>query len=322
MTPYVGRNKNDQQDAKAICEAMSRPQHADRFVPHKTVEQQSLQMLVKVREGLVKRRTQVSNKIRGHAAEYGFVCAKGLIHLDDELAKMAESRFLPEQVRDLFAMLEGQYRHCNAQIRETDKKLMVLHRDNEMSLRLAEVPSIGPIGAMVLTAKAIDIKRFKSARDFAAWLGLTPKDHSTAVKRRMGGITRAGDEMTRSILVAGATSVLQQVMKGRSKCAPWLEKMAKEKPFKVVAVALANRTARIAWKMMITGERYRPGYMPEAAAAPQAAAPAAAAVDMWATPDSVERPVALSTCPQRQQPKTRGDSVLKKKKQTPVQASA
>ena len=258
VKPYVDRGKNDAADAEAICEAMSRPKVARRAVAAKTVEQQAGQMLIGVRDGLLKRRTQVSNTIRGYASEFGLVAAKGLAQLEPLLKRIGEDRTLPDLARDIFAMLAGQYRHVSAQIAEIEVRLMAFHRASARSRRLAEVPTIGPVIAAALAAKVADPKVFRSGRDFAAWLGLTPKNHSTAGKTRLGVITRAGDEMLRSLLVCGATAVIQQV-KRRKSGPTWLVAHIERKPPKLAAVALANKTARIAWKMMITDEPYDPG---------------------------------------------------------------
>jgi transposase len=267
VKPYVDRGKNDAADAEAICEAMSRPKVARRVVAAKTVEQQAGQMLIGVRDSLLKRRTQVSNTIRGYASEFGLVAAKGLAQLEPLLERISEDRTLPELVRDMFAMLAGQYRHVSAQIREIEVRLMAFHRASARSRRLAEVPTIGPVIAAALAAKVPDPKVFRSGRDFAAWIGLTPKNHSTAGKTRLGVITRAGDEMLRSLLVCGATAVIQRV-KRRKSGPSWLVSLIERKPPKLAAVALANKTARIAWKMMVTDEPYDP----HRHGAPQAAA--------------------------------------------------
>ncbi|MDA9488582.1 transposase, partial [Bradyrhizobium sp. CCBAU 11361] len=144
------------------------------------------------------------------------------------------------------------------QIAKLDKKLMQLHRSNEMSRRLAAIPGVGPIGATLLSIKVVDARGFKSARNFAAWLGLTPKNHSTAGKNRLGVITRAGDGMLRTVLVAGATAVIADMRRRENRSWPWLKDIIARKPPKLVAIALANKLARIAWKLMVSGERYRP----------------------------------------------------------------
>jgi transposase len=254
VKPYVKRNKNDAADAEAICEAMSRP--TMRFVPVKTAEQQAALMLAGMRDRLVRRRTQLSNAIRGHAAEFGLTAAKGLCRIGPLLARIAQDTTLPELARELFAGLGQEYASLNDRLAAIEKQLMAWHRGNELSRRLAEVPSIGPIGATQLAMKVVDPQAFRSGRDFAAWLGITPKDHSTAGRSRLGVITRAGDEALRSILVAGATSVIKQVRHGRGDPSPWLVQLVSRKPAKLAAVALANKTARIAWKLMVSGERY------------------------------------------------------------------
>jgi transposase len=256
VKPYVKRGKNDAADAEAICEAMSRP--SMRFVPVKSAEQQAAQMLVKLRESLVRRRTQLSNAIRGYAAEFGTVAAKGLGKVEPLLARIAADETIPQLARELFAVQGEAYSRLEAELAAIDGKLMAWHRGNEVSLRLAKLPGVGPIGATLLAAKAGDANLFRCGRDFSAWVGLTPKNHSTAGKTKLGTITRAGDEMLRSVLVVGATALIQQSKRGRGRPSPWLAGLLKRKPPKLAAVALANKTARIAWKLMISGEHYKP----------------------------------------------------------------
>jgi transposase len=256
VKPYVARGKNDAADAEAICEAMSRPRVERRFVPVKTAEQAAAQMLLSVRESLVRRRTQLTNAIRGHAAEFGLIAAKGLSKVEPLLARIAVDGSLPAQAKDLFATLGQELAELKPRIAMIEAKLMAWHRGNELSRRLAEVPTIGPIGACLLPIKIPDPHTFRSGRMCAAWIGLTAKDHSTGGKQKLGGITRAGDETLRSVLVVGATAYIQQVRRGRTKPSPWLVELLKRKPPKLAAVALANKTARIAWKLMTSGERY------------------------------------------------------------------
>jgi transposase len=256
VKPYVDRGKNDAADAEAICEAMSRPKVQKRFVPVKDVEHQACQMLIGTRDNLIRRRTQLTNSIRGFAAEFGLVAAKGLHKIEPLLERIAAEETLPRLAKELFAMHGVELARLGKQIEKIDDRLMAFHRGNEVSRRLVAIPTVGPIGACMLAMKAPDPNAFRSGRDFAAWIGLTPKDHSTAGKMRMGAITRAGDEGLRSTLVVGATALIQQVLRGRSKPSPWLADLLKRKPAKLVAVALANKTARIAWKLMVSGERY------------------------------------------------------------------
>lgn len=254
VKPYVRRNKNDKQDADAVCEAMSRPRMT--FVRVKSAEEQAAQMLMTTRQRLIDHRTQLINTIRGHAAEFGLTAAKGPAHVEPLLARIAGDATVPALAKELFAMHGQEYEHLKVELRQIEAKLKAWHRQNEMSRRLAEVDAIGPIGGCLLAIKAADPRAFSCGRDFAAWMGLTPKDHSTADKMRLGVITRAGDEALRRTLVLGATSVIKQVNKGKANPSPWLRDLLMRKPPKLAAVALANKVARVAWKLMVSGERY------------------------------------------------------------------
>jgi len=252
--PYVKRGKNDAADAEALCEALSRP--TMRFVPVKTAEQQAALMLAGVRDRLIRTRTQLANAIRGYAAEFGLTAARGMAHLVPLLERLQADESLPGLARELFALQAKEYARLQKEIAAVEAKLMTWHRADERSRRLAKIPGVGPIGAMLLTMKTPEPALFRSGRQFAAWIGLTPKDHSTAGKLRLGVITRAGDEGLRSTLVAGATAVIQHVRRG-GRASPWLLELLKRKPPKLAAVALANKIARIAWKLMVSGEVYR-----------------------------------------------------------------
>lgn len=256
VKPYVKRNKNDSADAEAICEAMSRP--TMRFVPVKTADQQAALMLVGTRDALVRRRTQLTNMIRGYAAEFGLTAAKGLAKIEPLLTRIAEDAKLPELAKQLFALHAQEYASLKRAIEKLEAELMAWHKHNEISRRLVEIPGIGPIGAILAAMKVPNPQAFSCGRDFSAWLGLTPKDHSTAGKTRLGVITRAGDEALRSVLVAGATAVIQHVRRGQGRPSPWLLALLRRKPPKLAAIALANKNARIAWKLMVSGERYNP----------------------------------------------------------------
>jgi transposase len=223
-------------------------------------------MLVGVRDRLIRNRTQLANAIRGHAAEFGLTAAKGMAHLVGLLDRLQADASLPALARELFAIQAVEYTQLQAQIAEVDAKLMAWHQADDCSRRLAKIPGVGPIGASLLTLKTPAPKLFRSGRQFAAWIGLTPRDHSTAGKLRTGVITRAGDEALRSVLVIGATAVIQQVRR-RGKGSPWLVELLKRKSPKLAAVALANKMARIAWKLMLTGETYIPKFAPAAVAA-------------------------------------------------------
>jgi transposase len=263
VKPYVKRGKNDAADAAALCEAMSRPMM--RFVPVKTAEQQAALMLVGVRDRLIRNRTQLANAIRGYAAEFGLTAAKGMAHLVPLLERIQADESLPALARELFTAQAEENARLQAQIDEVDAKLVARHRADECSRRLAKIPGIGPIGAVLLRTKTPEPALFRSGRQFAAWIGLTPKDHSTAGKVRPGVITRAGDEALRSVLVVGATAVIQQARRG-GRASPWLAALLKRKSPKLAAVALANKMARIAWKLLLTGEAYTATPAPATAA--------------------------------------------------------
>lgn len=254
VKPYVARNKNDWRDAEGLCEAMGRP--SMRFVPVKTAEQQAALMLTGIRNGLIARRTQLTNTIRGHAAEYGLIAAKGLDKIEPLLVQIAQDETLPALARELFVVLGREYERLEGELAEIEARLMTWHRGDATGRRLAKIPTVGPIIATALVMKTPDPHAFRSGRHFAAWIGLTPKDHSTAGKTRLGKITRAGDEDLRRLLVIGATAVVQQARRGRGQHSRWLLALIARKPPKLAAVALANKVARIAWKLMVTGESY------------------------------------------------------------------
>jgi transposase len=254
VKPYVARNKNDGRDAEGLCEAMSRP--SMRFVPVKTAEQQAALMLTGIRDGLIARRTQLSNAIRGHAAEFGLIAPQGLDKIEPLLTWIAQGESLPALAQELFAVKGREYAALQHELKAIEAKLMAWHRADALGRRLAQIPSVGPIVATALVMKTPDPHAFRSGRHFAAWIGLTPRDHSTAGKTRLGKITRAGDEDLRRLLVVGATAVIQQTRRGRGHPSRWLLALLKRKSPKLAAVALANKTARIAWKLMVTGESY------------------------------------------------------------------
>jgi transposase len=252
VKPYVPRQERRTR-CGGLCEAASRPRM--RYVPVKTAEQQAALMLLGIREQLVARRTQLSNTIRGHAAEFGLIEAKGLDKLASFLVAIEQDENVPVLARELFAMLARQYAQVQVELKAIEAKLLAWHRADGLSRRLAQIPGVGPVTAAALVMKAPDPHAFRSGRLFAAWLGLTPKDHSTAGKTRLGKITRAGDERLRQLLVVGATSVVKQA-KARGRGPRWLIELLKRKTPKLAAVALANKMARIAWKLMTTGESY------------------------------------------------------------------
>jgi transposase len=261
IKPYVKRGKNDAIDAAAICEAMSRP--GMRFVPVKSCEAQAGLMLLKVRGLLVKQRTMLSNAIRGHAAEFGVIGAKGPQKLDELLKRIGEDASVPALARELLNGLASQLAAIGVRLQGIEAKLMAHHKADPRSRLLATIPGVGPITAANVTLKVPDATVFRSGRHFAAWLGITPREHSTAGRQRLGRISRQGDQGLRQLLVLGATAVIQQAQrrgqagKASSNDAPWLLHLLARKPNKLAAIALANKMARVIWAMLMSGELYR-----------------------------------------------------------------
>ena len=254
VKPFVKRAKNDRNDAEAISEAAARP--SMRAVPIKTVEQQAEAMILKHREMLVGQRTQAINALRGHAAEFGTVVAKGCQNVVALLTALAADSAIPDAARAMFAQLGQHIADLDARLDALDRQLMARHKANPVSRRLAEIPGVGPITAITL-ALMIDAGNFQSGRHFAAWLGLTPREHSTGGKQRMGRISKAGNERLRQLLVVGAMAVIRFAKPGSKSASAWLLQLLERKPRKLAAVALANKMARIIWAMMARGEAYR-----------------------------------------------------------------
>lgn len=224
------------------------------FVPIKSAENQAALMLLSVRDLLVKQRTMLINAVRGHAAEFGVIAAKGRGKVA-ELLQRAHAEDVPALALALLKVLAGQIDALEAKLKELEAELMALHKADPVSQCLATQPGIGPIGAVSFSLKVPDPKAFGSGRHFAAWLGITPKENSSGGRHRQGRISRQGDEGLRRLLVLGATAVIRFAKPGRA--SPWLINLLARRPRKVAAVALANKMARILWAMMVSGEVYR-----------------------------------------------------------------
>jgi transposase len=262
---YVKRSKNDANDAAAICEAVTRP--SMRFVPTKSEQQQSALMLHRSRQLLVRQRTMLSNAIRGHLAELGIISAKGrngTAELLEIIAHQEDDR-IPAAARLSLVILARQYVAITTEIVALEKHIHAWHRSCEESRRLEEIPGVGPIVATALVAEVGDWKAFSSGRSLAAWIGLVPRQHSTGGKERLGRISKQGNRHLRWLLVAGAMAVIRYARQHGTKRL-WLVRLMGRRPVKVAAVAFANKIARMAWAMMVRGERFKePNLLPVAA---------------------------------------------------------
>ncbi len=253
VKPFVKRAKNDRNDAAAISEAAARP--GIRAVPVKSAETQAALLVLRTRELLVDQRTQAINALRSHAAEFGVVAAKGIARVQPLLDAVAAAG-LPAPAPAMLALLGARIGELDTQIATLDEQLQAMHKAHPVSQLLAGIPGVGPLTAMTL-ALTIDPGHYASGRHLAASIGLTPQEHSTGGKQRMGGISRAGDERLRRLLVTGAMAVIRFAKPGAKSATAWLLALLARKPRKVAAVALANKMARIAWAMMSRGEVYR-----------------------------------------------------------------
>ena len=256
VKPYVKRGKNDAADAEAICEAVTRP--TMRFVAIKTADQQSAMMLHRVRLVLCRQRTQLSNALRAHMAEFGIVAPVGRMGLERLLEVVAEpaDHRLPPAARNCLQMLAAQLDVVKAQILDNDRKIIADARRTELGRRLLEVPGVGPVLSSALVAAVADPGIFRTGRDLAAWIGFVPRQNSSGGKERLGSICKAGHRYLRQMLVVGAMAVIRHAERSAKK-RPWLVQLLARRKAKVAAVALANKTARTVWAMMMTGERYR-----------------------------------------------------------------
>jgi transposase len=256
VKPFVKRQKNDAADAEAIAEAASRP--TMRFVAVKTEEQQARAMLFRTRDLLVRQRTQLINALRGHLAEHGVVAPQGAVHLKRLADAIAdESTVLPTAVRDLGRLYLDQVLALKARIDDLDQKMRMVARDAEMTRRLQTMPGIGPITAVAVETFAPPMESFRRGRDFAAWLGLVPRQHSTGGKQVLGKASKMGQRDIRRLLIIGAMAVVRSASRHGTADGSWLTRMLGRKPRMLVAIALANKMARGLWAMMTKQENYR-----------------------------------------------------------------
>lgn len=258
VKPYVKRQKNDRADAAAICEAVGRP--SMRFTVAKTVEQQAVQMLHRSRDLLVRQQTQLHNALRAHLSELGFIfpLGSGGITRAIALVRETEDADLPALVRQILDTLINQIDCLKAQITTLDKQMNAWHRASADSQRLATIPGIGVVTATTIIATIGDGKQFQSGREFAAWVGLVPRQCSSGGKEKLGSISKKGNRHLRQLLVVGATTKLLRKQRGKAAGGEWFERLLERKPARVASVALANKMARIAWTVLTRNEIYRP----------------------------------------------------------------
>ncbi|RVC64410.1 IS110 family transposase [Mesorhizobium sp.] len=256
VKPYLKRQKNDAADAEAICEAVTRP--TMRFVPVKTPEQQSAMMLHRVRLMLNRQRTQISNALRAHLSEFGVVAPIGRNGIEQLLVVINDENDarITADARLCLRMLEAQLRVVKEQILENDRRVRASARETELGRRLMEIPGVGPLLASAFVATVADEHAFKSGRCLSAWIGLVPNQNSSGGKEKLGSISKAGNPYLRQLLVVGAMAVIRYAERNGTR-RPWLVQLMARRTAKVAAVALANKTARMVWALMTSGERYR-----------------------------------------------------------------
>ena len=254
---YLRRQKNDAADAEAICEAVRRP--TMRFVPVKSAERQAVLVLHRSRELLVRQRTMLINAIRGHCGEFGLIAAQGASgarHLIERIAQ-ADGSILPDMARSVVMLMAEQLHALVTQIQVLNRRLLAWHRQNHDSQRLATIPGVGVISATALAASVTDPAQFRSGREFAAALGLVPRQNSSGGKDKLGRISKMGDRYLRKLLVVGATSVVRRARTSDAPAASWVRRLLERKPARLVTVAMANKNARIIWAVLARGENYR-----------------------------------------------------------------
>jgi len=269
VKPFVKRSKSDAIDAEAICEAAQRP--SMRYAAIKTEQQQAAGMVFRTRDLLVRQRTQLINAIRGHLGEFGWVAPKGPSHVTALVGQLDESEelgaSLPEAARAMFVAMAEQLEQLSKQVALLDKEIAKRAREDASARQLMTIPGVGPITATAILALAPPPENFAKGRDFAAWLGLTPRQHSTGGKERLGSISKMGERTLRRLLIIGSSAVVLHASKRGAAKGSWLEQMLERKPRMLVTVALANKTARIIWAVLMKNEDYKQDYKAPVAAA-------------------------------------------------------
>lgn len=258
VTPYVKSNKNDRNDAEAICEAISRP--SMRFVPPKSTEQLEIQAVHRIRQRLVSDRTRLVNQIRGLLSEHGVVIARDISRLRYALAQIADGsdESLGDMILELVRDVRNELNELDQRILSYTHRIRDLFRSNEMCQRIGKIEGIGPITATALVAAVGDRSCFKNGRQFAAWLGLVPKQRSSGGKSRLFGISKRGDRYLRTLMIHGARAVLAKTGGKTDPRSLWIERMRERRHPNVVAVAVANKNARIVWSLLSGDKAYQP----------------------------------------------------------------
>jgi transposase len=261
VKPYVKGQKNDANDAEGICEALSRP--TMRFVAIKRVEQQDIQSIHRIRSERVKQRTATVNQIRGLLGEYGIVVPKGINQLRRALPEIAEDmeNGLTEAFRNLLEDLRRDLAHLDERVKQLEKEIQKVARKDEAAKRLQTIPGIGPITATALAADLGDARHFKRGREVSAFLGLTPRQHSSGGKAKLSGISKRGDTYLRTLLIHGARAALRTAGNKTDPRSRWVIRVGERRHRNIAAVALANKNARIAWALLSRGETFDPHHI-------------------------------------------------------------
>ena len=260
VKPYVKSNKNDMADAEAICEAVSRPNM--RFVPVKTMEQQAILSLHRVRQGFIKARTAQGNQIRGLLNEFGIILPQGIGHIVRRVPALLDqsSDEVPSSFKQLVDHLLSHFKELDRQVNEIELQIKIWHRSNELSYKLEKIPGIGPISATALVASLGNARSFDNGRQVAAWLGLVPRQHSSGGKPTLLGMSKRGDSYLRTLLIHGARAVIHAAQR-KQQADGWLNSLLERRNKNIAAVALANKNARIAWALLAHGREFRPDYI-------------------------------------------------------------
>jgi transposase len=266
VKPYVKSNKNDVADAEAICEAVSRP--TMRFVPIKSIEQQAILSVHRVRQGLVRARTAQANQIRGLLGEFGLVIPQGISHVAKRVPELLEdaSNALPMALRHLIDALTSHLKELDRQVKEFERQIVAWHRGNTHSRELEKIPGIGPLAASALVASIADARSFDSGRQVSAWLGLVPRQNSTGGKAKLLGMSKRGDAYLRTLLIHGARSAILAAQRSNHSPHRWLTNLLNRRHPNIAAVALANKNARTVWALLAHGREFKPDYVSMVAA--------------------------------------------------------